>query len=119
MPVPDWHHALAAAQFAAARGLQSFPLARSKRPAIPSPHPRDPHCRGACGRLGHGVHDATTDPERLRELFEAAPWATAYGIACGRPPHHLIGLDLDVKHGADGPGNLRNLATRHQFHIPA
>ncbi|MGW4898312.1 bifunctional DNA primase/polymerase [Kitasatospora sp. NPDC004240] len=118
MPAPDWHHALAAAQFAAARGLRVFPLARSKRPAIPSPHPGDPRCRGACGRLGHGVHDATTDLDRLRELFEAAPWATAYGIACGQAPYHLIGIDLDVKHGADGPGNLHALADRHGFRIP-
>ncbi|MFJ9693417.1 bifunctional DNA primase/polymerase [Kitasatospora sp. NPDC101183] len=118
MPAPDWHLALSAALFAAARGLHVFPLARSKRPAVPSPHPDDPHCKGACGHLGHGVHDATTDPDKLRELFEAAPWATAYGIACGRGPHHLIGLDLDVKHGADGPDNLRALAAHHGFRIP-
>lgn len=53
-------------------------------------------CRGECGLPGHGVHDATTDPAAVRALFAAAPWATGYGIACGRAPHHLIGVDLDV-----------------------
>ncbi|WP_369183764.1 bifunctional DNA primase/polymerase [Streptomyces sp. Y1] len=116
----DWHQALNAAQFAARRGLFVFPLARSKRPAIPSPHAdlASRNCRGECGRLGHGVHDAANDPEWTRDLFKAAPWATAYGIACGRAPHHLVGIDLDVKHGIDGPGNFKALAAEHGFDIP-
>ncbi|MBO8195603.1 hypothetical protein ITI46_28715 [Streptomyces oryzae] len=43
-------------------------------------------CRAECGLLGHRVYDASSDPERVRALFAAAPWATCYGIACGRPP---------------------------------
>ena len=48
----------------AALGLPSFPLAPGrKEPAIPAAHPAgDPVCRGECGRLGHGFHDATTNP---------------------------------------------------------
>ncbi|MFJ9693661.1 bifunctional DNA primase/polymerase [Kitasatospora sp. NPDC101183] len=116
----DWTQALKAAQFAARRGLFVFPLARSKRPAISTPHAdlASRNCRGECGQLGHGVHDAANDPEWTRELFEAAPWATAYGIACGRAPHHLVGIDLDVKHGIDGPTNLKALAAEHGFDIP-
>lgn len=119
VPVRDWHKALSAAQIAAARGLFVFPLARTKRPAIPSPHPEDRRCKGECGQLGHGVHDAGNDPAWVRELFDAAPWATAYGIVCGRAPHHLIGIDLDVKNGDDGPANFRALAAEHGFDIPA
>ncbi|MBO8202247.1 bifunctional DNA primase/polymerase [Streptomyces smyrnaeus] len=137
-------HALAAAE----RGLAVLPLSRTKLPALRSPHrahglphavPRSPAtpdhpppgrpdeptapperpCRGECGLLGHGVYDATCDPARVRALFAAAPWATGYGIACGRPPLHLLGLDLDVKHGIDPQGALERLAAAHGFVVPA
>ncbi|MBM7167304.1 bifunctional DNA primase/polymerase [Streptomyces sp. G44] len=124
--------ALAHALSAAERGLAVIPLSRQKLPALRSPHhtgtpdPQAPHdtprpappCHGECGRPGHGVYDASTDPRRIRELFAAAPWATGYGIACGLPPHHLIGVDLDTKSGADASAALRELALRHLFTIP-
>ncbi|NEY36309.1 DNA primase [Streptomyces sp. PRKS01-65] len=120
--------ALAHALSAAERGLAVLPLSRTKLPALPSPHraprgapdaaPDRPPCHGECGRPGHGVHDASTDPARIRELFAAAPWATGYGIACGRPPHHLIGIDLDTTAGTDSSAALRELALRHLFTIP-
>lgn len=111
-------HALSAAE----RGLAVIPLSRTKLPALRSPHHEQPEttpCHGECGRPGHGVYDASTDPLRIRELFAAAPWATGYGIACGLPPHHLIGIDLDTKSGTDAPAALRELALRHLFTIPA
>ncbi|MGP3951361.1 bifunctional DNA primase/polymerase [Streptomyces sp. 7N604] len=110
-------HALAAA----ARGLLVIPLTRGKLPAVRSPHHADPEpvrCTGECGRAGHGIHDATTDPAAVLALFAAAPWATGYGIACGRAPHHLIGLDLDVKNGTDSLAALRRLAREHGFTLP-
>ncbi|WP_155057288.1 bifunctional DNA primase/polymerase [Streptomyces blattellae] len=113
--------ALAHALSAAERGLAVIPLSRTKLPALRSPHrddPAPPLCHGECGRFGHGVYDASTDPARIRELFAAAPWATGYGIACGLPPHHLIGVDLDTKSGADSSAALRELALRHLFTIP-
>ena len=114
--------ALAHALSAAERGLPVIPLSRTKLPALPSPHREDPEpvlCRGECGLTGHGVHDATTDPAAVRALFAAAPWATGYGIACGRPPHHLIGIDLDTKPpAADATAALQHLALRHLFTIP-
>jgi hypothetical protein len=121
MPRPDHVRALHAALLTALRGLPVFPLSRTKLPAVRSPHrdePRATDCRGECGRPGHGVHDATIDPDRIRALFAVAPWATGYGIACGRPPHHLVGLDLDLKHGADGVTALGALAEMHRFAIP-
>ncbi|CAM5468830.1 DNA primase [Streptomyces pilosus] len=116
--------ALAHALSAAERGLAVIPLSRTKLPALRSPHRDDPQsagppCRGECGRWGHGVHDASTDPSRIRALFAAAPRATGYGIACGLPPHHLIGVDLDTKTGTDATAALRELALRHLFTIPA
>lgn len=115
--------ALAHALSAAERGLAVIPLSRTKLPALRSPHrddpdPTAPACHGECGRFGHGVYDATTDPRRIRELFAAAPRATGYGIACGLHPHHLIGIDLDVKSGTDSSAALRELALRHLFTIP-
>ncbi|MBQ0885795.1 bifunctional DNA primase/polymerase [Streptomyces sp. RM72] len=118
--------ALAHALSAAERGLAVIPLARTKLPALRSPHrdapaPEPFTCRGECGRFGHGVHDASTDPARVRALFAAAPWATGYGIACGLPPHHLIGVDLDTKSDTsetDSSTALRELALRHLFTIP-
>ncbi|MFJ6085458.1 bifunctional DNA primase/polymerase [Streptomyces sp. NPDC092369] len=113
--------ALAHALSAAERGLAVIPLSRTKLPALRSPHRADPEpepCHGECGRLGHGVYDASTDPARIRELFAAAPWATGYGIACGLAPYHLIGVDLDTKSGTDSSAALRELALRHLFTIP-
>lgn len=113
--------ALAHALSAAERGLAVIPLSRNKLPALRSPHHDDPEpgpCHGECGRMGHGVYDATTDPVRIRALFAATPWATGYGIACGLPSHHLIGIDLDTKSGTDSTGTLRELALRHLFTIP-
>ncbi|MCC9155956.1 bifunctional DNA primase/polymerase [Streptomyces parvulus] len=115
--------ALAHALSAAERGLAVIPLSRTKLPALRSPHragpaPDPPSCHGECGRFGHGVHDASTDPARIRELFAAAPWATGYGIACGLPPHHLVGIDLDTKSETDSSAALRELALRHLFTIP-
>ncbi|MEU5210449.1 bifunctional DNA primase/polymerase [Streptomyces sp. NPDC020742] len=120
-PADDHTAALADALRAAERGYPVIPLTRSKLPAIRSPHrghPEVPPCRGGCGRVGHGVHDASTDPLVVRRMFAAAPWATGYGIACGRPPHHLIGVDLDTKNGADGLTALHFLAQQHGFPIP-
>lgn len=113
--------ALAHALSAAERGLAVIPLSRTKLPALRSPHRDDPDplpCHGECGRFGHGVYDASTEPRRIRELFAAAPWATGYGIACGLHPHHLIGVDLDVKSDTDSSTALRELALRHLFTIP-
>ncbi|WP_037910382.1 bifunctional DNA primase/polymerase [Actinacidiphila yeochonensis] len=121
MPRPDHTRALHAALVTAARGLPVFPLSRTKLPAVRSPHrdePRPTECRGACGRPGHGVYDASTDPARVRALFAVAPWATGYGVACGVGPLFLLGLDLDVKHGADGVAALAALAGVHGFALP-
>ncbi|HET6860121.1 MAG TPA: bifunctional DNA primase/polymerase [Streptomyces sp.] len=105
--------ALAHALSAAERGLPVIPLSRTKLPALRSPHRDSPEpivCRGECGQPGHGVHDASTHPATVRALFAAAPWATGYGIACGRAPHHLVGIDLDTKPDP-GPTASGSMAT--------
>ena len=54
-----------------------FPVARrGKLPLIPRAHGRDePPCRGECGRDGHGLHDATTNPGRVTAWWER--WSDA------------------------------------------
>ncbi|MGW2278297.1 bifunctional DNA primase/polymerase [Streptomyces sp. NPDC001770] len=129
--------ALAHALNAAERGLPVIPLTAARLPALPSPHRGSTArttCTGLCGRPGHGVHDATTDPAAVRALFAAAPHAAGYGIACGQGPHRLIGIDLDgddnrapaartgavTATGAGGrsDGALRQLALQHLFALP-
>lgn len=117
-----WLRAYEQAHHAVAHGYRAFPIGRAKLPAIRSPHrddpPGTPQCRGECGRPGHGVHDGTTDPKRLDELFDAAPYATGYGIPCGKGNEPLLGLDLDRKNGVDGVASLNALAQQHGFTIP-
>ena len=56
----------------AQRGIPVLPL-HGKLPRIPAAHtPGDPRygqCKGQCGREGHGVHDATTEPDQVREWW--------------------------------------------------
>ncbi|MFI6981534.1 bifunctional DNA primase/polymerase [Embleya sp. NPDC050154] len=117
---PVWRGVRAAALATAeCRGMAVFPTTAVKTPALPTAHPdAQTVCRGECGQLGHGVHDATADPRRVRALFAATQGVHGYGIACGRAPHHLIGLDLDRKNGLDGVAALADLAARHGFTVP-
>jgi hypothetical protein len=93
---------LAIALAAATRGWPVFPLrAGGKVPAIRAAHPPgDPlhgRCKGECGRSGHGCHDATTDPARIRRWPGWQPDRARQdnvGIATG--PAGLLVLDLDV-----------------------
>lgn len=117
----DWQNALNNALQASARHKFSvIPLSLTKLPAIRSPHDKGHRCKGECGQLGHGIHDASSDPDRIRAMFEAARHATGYGIACGRPPHHLIGLDLDrdAEKDVDGVWELRRLCARKNIAVP-
>lgn len=95
---------------------------KGKFPAIPSAHPKgDPQrgrCHGECGRLGHGIYDATTDPDRLAEMLHLSRNPNGYAIACGMPPHHVLGLDLDRKNGHDGVALIEQIAETVGFTLP-
>ncbi len=54
----------------------------------------------------HGVKDATTDPEKIRAWWNRWPDA-AIGLDCGRAG--LLVVDLDVKHGHNGPSRWASL----------
>lgn len=81
----------------AERGWFVFPVAPGgKIPAIPSAHPEgDPQrgkCRGQCGRLGHGLHDATTDAAVIQRWWSYCPNANI-GINAGASGLAVIDLD--------------------------
>lgn len=92
-----------AAQWYAAHGMAIFPLAPgAKRPALPRAHP-GVDCRGECGRLGHGLWDATTNVDQVRAWWAANPRHNI-GYATGR---QYDVLDVDGPAGFQSMGILR------------
>jgi hypothetical protein len=94
---PDRNPLLTAALAAAARGWPVFPLRPgTKRPALHSEArcPRTGICRG-----GHQKPEqrATTDPDRIRRAWSAAP----YNIGLATGPAGLVVVDLDTPKSPD------------------
>src|SRR5262249_13146829 len=88
----------------AAVGWPVFPgTPGAKTPAFPAAHPPgEPMaaaCRGECGRVGHGFHDATTDPETIRQWWGRHP-DRSVGIRTGAPGPDVI--DVDVREDGSG-----------------
>lgn len=93
-----------AATWYAAQGIPVFPCRpRGKAPLLRRAHRQDDPaaatCRGECGRLGHGLHDATTDPEQVHAWWTATPAANI-----GIPTGHAFDV-VDV----DGPAGYASL----------
>jgi len=77
----------------AGRGFFVFPLIpNDKTPAIPSAHRPGSDCRGQCGRLGHGLWDATRDQGVIAQWWTFCPEANV-GINCGASNLYVIDLD--------------------------
>jgi Bifunctional DNA primase/polymerase, N-terminal len=93
----------------AARGVPVLPL-RGKLPVIPAAHrPGDPlygQCKGDCGKPGHGVHDATTNPDQLREWWERWPHANL-GLRTG------VVFDVVDIDGQTGHHSLERFLAEH------
>lgn len=117
-----------ALHLADARGWRFFPLfpvadgrctcwkghackSAGKHPIIPNAHRKgDPlkgTCRGECGRRGHGVLDASSDPATITAWFEEWPDANL-GLATGEG---LTVIDVDPRH--DGYASLAALEAAH------
>lgn len=86
---------LDAAQTLAERGMFVFAiLPGGKKPAWPKAHGDKDPCRGECGQLGHGCHDATRDPAVIRAMWGRYPRAN---VAISTGPSGLVVIDLDTK----------------------
>jgi hypothetical protein len=68
--------------------LPVFPCSHNKRPAIPE------------ADAGHGLLDAVTDPDAVRELFARALHARLVGVPTGERSGVDV-LDIDPRHGGD------------------
>ena len=109
----------AAIGYATRYGLAVFPLSPGgKQPLYRSPHPkkqkkdRTPPCRGrsdGCELDGHGVLDATTDPETIDRWWGRTPRANI-AIATGNTGVDVI--DFDIKQREDGTCQNGRLAHR-------
>lgn len=88
----------------AQQGWPVFPLrANDKIPLFPNPHKNQKDekgkpikCDGRCGLVGHGVLDATRDPDKIRLMFAGHDDANIGGAATER-----VIFDFDIQHGAD------------------
>src|SRR3954471_1298865 len=70
-------------------GLPVFPCNADKRPAIPK-------VKG-----GNGFHDASVEPDRIRELWDlAGPAVQLIGVPTGAASGFDV-LDIDPRHGGD------------------
>jgi hypothetical protein len=75
----------------------------AKMPLLPAAHSKgDPlhgRCVGQCGRLGHGVHDATLDKLQIQRWWERWPDANI-GVATGKVSGITV-IDIDGKEGEE------------------
>lgn len=89
-----------AIHYAEELGFNVFPIERGgKRPAIPNAHPEGDElrgiCKGECGKLGHGFHDARSDVNWIMAMgrkYKDCNWAVATGIESGA---FLIDIDAE------------------------
>lgn len=87
----------------AEKGWPVFPLKPGgKTPLFGNPHKKQTdeqgkpvRCDGRCGLVGHGVLDATRDPEKIRKWWTQNPKAGIGGSTEGR-----VVFDFDIQHGA-------------------
>jgi len=98
----------------AERGIPVLPL-HGKLPRVPAAHtPGDPlygQCKGECGREGHGVHDATTDPDQVRAWWRR--WSqTNIGLRTG------VRFDVIDVDGPQGRDSLQRFLAEHAEGVP-
>lgn len=93
----------------AGRGWRVFPL-MGKVPAIANPHRRGTverqRCKGECGLDGHGVHDATADPNVVGRWWGGQYADANIGL---RLPANVFVLDIDPRNG--GTESISNLTS--------
>ncbi|MGB8206416.1 MAG: bifunctional DNA primase/polymerase [Mycobacterium sp.] len=98
---------LGAARTYANACIPVFPLKPGwKSPLFPTAHPEGRGtCRGECGKVGHGFHDATLDHDIIRDWWTQTPGANI-GV---RPWSHIGVVDIDVAEGKRGRETFHQL----------
>ncbi len=84
----------------AARGWHVFPCRESDGKPYTDRDGKERTPRAKQPYTPHGLDDATTDPAQIRQWWGRWPGA-AIGLNCGRSG--LLAIDLDTKHGHNGP----------------
>lgn len=97
-----------AAIYYASIGWPVFPLRPGhKLPLFGSAHdPGDP-CKGECGQVGHGLWDATTNPDLVAQWWADQPWANI-GLRTG-DRFDVVDLDVKTDKGIDGREGFNEL----------
>jgi hypothetical protein len=91
-------------------GLAVFPVKfHDKFPLFPAAHKDGTVCHGGCGRLGHGLWDATLEENLAVGWFETNTSANI-GIACGKKSGIVV-LDIDPAHG--GNESIEEIYNQH------
>lgn len=87
--------------YATEKGWAVFPLKpHDKKPLFPAAHEKGNPCKGECGQVGHGFHDAVIDAFTISEWWSKYPNA-GIGIATGNKSG-FFALDVDpVHHGEE------------------
>lgn len=86
--------------YATQKNWAVFPLKpHDKKPLFPAAHEPGSKCRGECGNLGHGFHDATKDAFTIAEWWSKYPEA-GIGIATG-DVSGFFALDVDPVHNGE------------------
>ena len=86
--------------YAVEKNWSVFPLKpHDKRPLFPAAHEKGNPCKGECGHLGHGFHDATKDVSTIAEWWSKNPEA-GIGIATG-DISGFFALDVDPVHDGE------------------
>lgn len=80
-------------------GWYVFPQGQNKRPIVEIAHPEgDPlryTCKGECGRLGHGYHDAVTGFDAVIDLWERAGARNTAVVGINCEKSGILGMDID------------------------
>jgi putative DNA primase/helicase len=86
--------------YATEKNWAVFPLApHDKLPLFPAAHEKGNPCKGECGKLGHGFHDATKDAFTIAEWWSKYPDA-GIGIATG-DISDFFAVDVDPVHSGE------------------
>lgn len=102
------------AKFYTDNGWKIFPIkSRDKLPLFPAAHQKDDPlrstCKGECGKLGHGLNDATKEINLFNGWLEMYPDMNI-GLVAGKESGFFV-IDIDAGHG--GMESLQEIESKY------